>query len=123
MFFLETDVCTPNPCKNSGKCLIDAVEDESKELEMNDAYDSKYVCICPAGYTGKLCETSMTFCCNAACLRLYVHTMPLHFEILKTSWRILPKTSINLVYGQKHFAIKLISFCLSVVKTSQNNIS
>lgn len=35
------NVCHPNPCKNSGKCV-----------EAGDSYD----CDCPAGYTGPLCQ-------------------------------------------------------------------
>ena len=59
LLFLEEDECTPNPCKNNGKCLLNAVEDESLGLEMNDTSESAYICVCPPGFTGKLCETGM----------------------------------------------------------------
>ena len=72
--FLEKDECTPNPCRNNAKCVPSILEDESQELEMNDPSDLSYVCICPAGYTGKLCETGKKFCSNHAGLKITVDT-------------------------------------------------
>ncbi|XP_028392609.1 fibropellin-3-like [Dendronephthya gigantea] len=63
----KTDKCTPNPCKNNGKCMLDAVEDESQELQMNDQADSSFVCICPPGYTGRLCEIVVNPCNARPC--------------------------------------------------------
>lgn len=41
---LETsDICSPNPCKNAGKCVH----------APKDSFD----CVCVKGFTGPLCES------------------------------------------------------------------
>lgn len=57
LLFIEKDECSPNPCKNNGSCLPNVIEDESRELEMSDPSGASFVCVCPPGYTGRLCET------------------------------------------------------------------
>ena len=51
----ERNVCDPNQCQNGGQCvpLVDSV---------------KFNCICPAGYTGDLCEKRVNHCENHRCL-------------------------------------------------------
>jgi hypothetical protein len=41
------DACTPNPCKNNGVCLSDGL--------------GSFVCRCPAGVNGRLCESMMGY--------------------------------------------------------------
>lgn len=47
----EKDVCTENECKNKARCLPD-----------ESVTERGYKCLCPAGWTGLLCEKSVNEC-------------------------------------------------------------
>nr|XP_054769902.1 fibropellin-1-like [Lytechinus pictus] len=49
----ETYDCIPDPCQNGATCV---------DL-MND-----FECICPSGYTGKICDIELDFCGSGPCL-------------------------------------------------------
>ena len=47
LFTEISDICIPNPCKNSGKCV--------------NAPQDSFDCICVKGFTGPLCECKSSF--------------------------------------------------------------
>lgn len=52
--FLEISECDNLPCLNGGKC-VDLIHDLNVTEIHPDAH--AYKCICPAGFTGKICKT------------------------------------------------------------------
>lgn len=48
IIYADIDDCTPDPCQNGAMC-VDRIND--------------YVCVCPAGYTDKQCQTGNDFHC------------------------------------------------------------
>ena len=53
IFPVSPDPCSNSPCQNGGNC---------------SAVSSGFVCTCPPGYTGSLCETDVDECASAPCL-------------------------------------------------------
>ena len=48
----EQTACTPNPCRNGGKC------------ELTDNMVGGYVCTCAEGFTGRNCIDDVDECIN-----------------------------------------------------------
>ncbi|XP_041370826.1 uncharacterized protein LOC121384483 [Gigantopelta aegis] len=82
------DVCTTNPCKNSGVCSLDGASYTckctkgymGKKCEDTDhcanspcvngecvSTKSSYTCNCQAGYQGDRCQTAINYCANDPC--------------------------------------------------------
>ncbi|XP_071943587.1 sushi, von Willebrand factor type A, EGF and pentraxin domain-containing protein 1-like isoform X2 [Antedon mediterranea] len=53
---IDTDPCSPNPCKNSGKCTVGLTKEDT------------FVCECQAGYSGRTCDLSP---CDKVCSMIY----------------------------------------------------
>ena len=46
MCFAELDECVSDPCENEGRCIDDI---------------NAFVCVCPIGFEGEMCETGMLY--------------------------------------------------------------
>lgn len=56
----ENGPCSPNPCRNDGKCEV------VSQSRRGDVF-SEYVCKCPPGFDGVHCQTNVNDCAGQPC--------------------------------------------------------
>ena len=54
--FCEPNACYPNPCENTGRCIV------------NENATNGYVCICPDTFTGVNCQDDLDECVSDGAL-------------------------------------------------------
>ena len=66
MHIPQTTLCDDNPCQNDGTCFVVRTSDSVGPVSTNTSLG--FQCICPLGWSGRLCERDIDDCLEQPCL-------------------------------------------------------